>query len=313
VSLVDCLSVRIQCSTSLEERFGVVASFANLPNEVVTLTCKSCNTALTDKHFNHIVPAVEGYWDDMTDYLQCYPGQAAIQFGETRVPPNTAWMNGSVIMVESTAHVSALSGVEPYGVSPDHVTSWRPSSGGTCETLCCNTCCAPVGIATQQGHAIYRHLLQDSPASSSISHFVAKEVHRYASSYGVYALVVANDSDPVCWLLHAVSWNAHMVHPGTGQRHAVVKVLYQESKHLPLRENDVWPWDKVDLCCGPTAVSNNKFAVMQVSHNEWEELGDQLKSRQYYFASEVVQATVMVKWGKFSSGANVGMAALDLW
>lgn len=314
VRLSDTLSIRLQCQA--DAFLDPIFSLASPTQVIEQVECKSCSTKLLSHPINRVVPLPSGYWEEITDYIICYPGDPAVNFGTTVVPKESAWEDASVWVLhpDSLGEAAAtLQTVDPYGTRLTTSESWQPE-GRQVESLCCSYCCAPLGVVTNQGFHLYKHRL----GSGSVPIFVANELKRYAESQAIFTFVVATSSSPRCLLLHVVSWDSHMIADGIRSR--VVKVIYEEAPHLPKleqQEDDLtsWTWGGLDLCCAPGASfeTKQKFVILTLDNDEWNELCKCITSddNKYCFSQEVVNATVLVKLGQASTG-KAGLVAMDL-
>lgn len=331
----DYISIRLQMKTSEfqnDNNYKVSSSIENLE-------CYFCGSNLLIKSIDRIIPLPSGHWEEITDYLLCYPGQPVVDFGKTSVPIRAAWEDVSVWVLhpEDIEAVSVLESVEPYGtfVSQDSQSSfsWLPAPVGNeddqdIQTICCNYCCAPLGIATQQGYHVYKHRLSNDELSLSVSKFVAFQLKRYAESQAVYTFIVVPGhglkSNEECLLLHILSWDTCRYDLTTGYRIPIVKLIYQRLSQLPLLHFDEaadltsWTWGGLDLCCVPgVGASNNrskaKSVTLTLDSSEWESLEAQLSASSRLFPKDIVDATVLVKLGRdVSVSEDVGLTTLDL-
>jgi len=327
----DYLSIRLQMDNS---EFDNDINY-KISGSLEKMECTFCSSNLLTKSINRVVPLPSGHWEEITDYLLCYPGQPIVDFGKTIVPTGAAWEDASVWVLhpEDIDTVAVLKSVDPYGtlVSPKTSSSfsWLPahSNAGDEEiaTLCCNYCCAPLGIATQQGYHLYKHRLSNGCLSLSVARFVAHQLKRYAESQAIFTFVVIPSSDSKlnegCLLLHILSWDNCRIGLTTGSRIPAVKLIYQQLSQLPAFHFDEvadltsWTWGGLDLCCAPGAGTNTskaKSVTLSLDFKEWKELSDQLIESFQLFPKEIVDATVLVKLGKGVSGDNIGLAMLDL-
>lgn len=319
VQLKDCLSIRLQCSPDA----FLDSEYCPTTPRIDKLECNSCQTTLLSEPIARVVPLPNGYWDEISDYLICYPGEPAVNFGSALVPLESAWEDASAFVLHPDSLgtcVTMLQSVDPYGTHSSSASSWQPE-GRQVETLCCSYCCSPVGIATNQGYHLYKHRLLGSSSSGTVPIFIANELKRYAESQAIFTFVVTMSSTKKCLLLHVVSWDSKIINAatGAGTKKRVVKVIYEESSQLPHQEEDdltSWSWGGLDLCCDPssdvaTTTNKQKSVILTLEDDEWTDLIQSIRSSQYYFPQEVVNATILIKLGKLSNEA--GLAAMDLY
>jgi hypothetical protein len=173
-------------------------------------------------------------WDDMTDYLTCYPGTPAIDFG----PASTAALQGAVWQDESLAVFHALDvdgavcvlAISGYGEDcregetenddsdvPETPSDpllvrggsrpWREAVGGA--TLTCSQCATVLGWAPIDLLDTFRFLQHrltilptKTPGSTDegasvqrASSYVAREMIRYAETQAIFTFCVVNTAD----------------------------------------------------------------------------------------------------------------------
>jgi hypothetical protein len=188
-----------------------------------------------------VAPLPSSRWDDMMDYLTCYPGQATVEF-------NTAMIEGQVgrILEDTTAivahasdlHTSVLHGLHAYGqVVPEDAQSpsnaltgldgdasfrgvrpWRDSVVGP--SVACNYCASVVGSCpAPETMRLLKHRLQvkrfDENTGTtimtpllSISAFVGHEMIRYAETKAIFAFRIRQDKPrKTCLVLRIISWD----------------------------------------------------------------------------------------------------------
>ncbi|KAI2497880.1 HECT-like Ubiquitin-conjugating enzyme (E2)-binding [Fragilaria crotonensis] len=189
--LSDCLSIRLKCRTTAEStEDDFMTAVPPVTSRIHQLHCKSCRVALLARPIDRIVPLPSGYWDEISDYLICYPGQPAVHFGSTTntVPIDMIWEDPSVWVVHPDLvadTIQPLSGVDLYATRQSQSlrstrttrrlrksssNSWKPQQQKqqpkdedidvfVIEQLCCSYCCYPLGLATLEGYYLYQHRL----------------------------------------------------------------------------------------------------------------------------------------------------------
>ena len=182
----DCISIRLKC-TEVDD--FLIATPPVTPR-IQQMHCKSCQCPLLSNPIERVVPLPSGYWDEISDYLICYPGQPAVHFGSTTntVPIDLIWEDPSVWVVHPDLvadTVQPLAAVDLYATQPflggggaTNESSWRPQQLLSqrqqqqqqqqqddsddilaIEQLCCSYCCFPLGLATHEGYYLYQHRL----------------------------------------------------------------------------------------------------------------------------------------------------------
>ena len=246
----DCISIRLKCTAAVAAD-DFMTSVPPVTSRIHQLQCKSCRAPLLSHSIERIVPLPSGYWDEISDYLICYPGQPAVHFGSTTntVPVDMIWEDPSVWVVHPDLladTVQPLAAVELYATQQRLPTSstqplrnssgnstgnsWRPQQQKSLqqqrqqqdevdvfvvEQLCCSYCCYPLGLATLEGHYLYRHRLvlglepnqgheqpqqssqpsiqdpdQGATIASRVAIFIAQELKRYAESQAIFTFIV---------------------------------------------------------------------------------------------------------------------------
>jgi hypothetical protein len=173
-------------------------------------------------------------WDDMTDYLMCYPGAAAINFGSasTAALQGAVWQDESLAVfhaqdVDGAVCVLAISGYGEDGREGESENDdsdvpetpsdpllvrggsrpWREAVGGA--TLTCSQCATVLGWAPIDLPDTFRflqHRLTVSPSTAPgstdegasvqrSSSYVAREMIRYAETQAIFTFCVVNTAD----------------------------------------------------------------------------------------------------------------------
>ncbi|GKZ01086.1 hypothetical protein MPSEU_001060200 [Mayamaea pseudoterrestris] len=248
--------ITLRCSYRPNSRppFDDLSAHHRLTAEAAeTLTCRYCDHSLIvgsnndgtydDKQglapiIHSVGPLPSSRWDDMMDYLTCYPGQSAVDF-------NTAMICGQAgrILEDETALVahapqvqaSVLHGMPGYGqaasqASPvDALTSldgdaslrgvrpWRDSVVGP--VVACNYCASILGSCpSPETVRLLKHRLQVTATGevdvkvtqlSTIAIFMAQEMIRYAETKAIFAFRVrqASRHTKTCLVLRLISWD----------------------------------------------------------------------------------------------------------
>ncbi|KAL7535267.1 hypothetical protein ACHAXR_006382, partial [Thalassiosira sp. AJA248-18] len=172
-----------------------------------------------------VLPLPAGYWDDISDYLICYDGQATVDFtsSSTSAIPKIALEDDAILVLHKQdlaegGGVRAV-GVKGYGEhSSDHLNNgsrtgasqaWKDKSavkGERAKTVTCANCFSTLGFVSDHDintYRLYKHLLDcGTPASGgkaavdefskkySCGSFLAREMVRYAESEAVYTFIV---------------------------------------------------------------------------------------------------------------------------
>jgi HECT-like Ubiquitin-conjugating enzyme (E2)-binding/MYND finger len=199
--LTDCISIRLKLCTAAaangnDDLDNFLVSVAPVTPRIQQMHCKSCHGPLLSHPVERVVPLPSGYWDEISDYLICYPGQPTVHFGSTTntVPIDLIWEDPSVWVVHPhlvADTVQPLAAVDLYATQPFHgsstttiqhvrtttSSSWRPQQLQlqqqrhlqpenddddfifAIEQLCCSYCCFALGLATHEGYYLYQHRL----------------------------------------------------------------------------------------------------------------------------------------------------------
>lgn len=172
-----------------------------------------------------VLPLPSGYWDDISDLLICYEGQATVDFNSssTKAIPKTALEDDTILVMHK--HDLADRGVRTVGMkgygehSSAHLSNntsdtisaseaWKEKSAARGEIstpITCANCCSTLGYVSDHNSCtfrLYKHLLDcGSPhinngvgASAFTKYtcgtFLAKEMVRYAESEAIYTFII---------------------------------------------------------------------------------------------------------------------------
>ena len=167
-----------------------------------------------------------GQWDNMADYLQCYPGAPVVDFGSasTAAQQGAVWQDASlaVFHAENVDRAVCVLAVAGYGESGEEeridedtgkdpllmrggTRPWREAVGGA--TLTCSQCAVVLGWAPIELSDTFRFLQhrltvpnQNNSVYSDtqpfgmqrVSSFVAREMIRYADTQAAFTFCVVN-------------------------------------------------------------------------------------------------------------------------
>lgn len=239
----------------------------SLPSDF-SLGCRFCNQTLVRRDtINRILPLPSGRWDEMADYLTCYPGQAAIDFsastdGQTGLLlyDQTALVFHRSDLLDESVDVLAVPGYGEVDSSDDQGVEdqrwdqdasaavrgdrpWRPLVGGA--SLTCSCCCSVVGVVPVEKPEtvrLWKHRLQTTtigePVPSEIAScatFCVHEMIRYAETRAIFTFVIDQVGSNICLYCRLVSWDtrtATIDETTTVERpmklYPTAKVLYEE-------------------------------------------------------------------------------------
>eukprot|EP00571_Detonula_confervacea_P005402 CAMPEP_0172316420 /NCGR_PEP_ID=MMETSP1058-20130122/28121_1 /TAXON_ID=83371 /ORGANISM="Detonula confervacea, Strain CCMP 353" /LENGTH=403 /DNA_ID=CAMNT_0013030721 /DNA_START=156 /DNA_END=1367 /DNA_ORIENTATION=- len=234
------------------------------------LRCRSCQipiigspskkNAATNGDDDHsaiiksVLPLPSGYWDDISDYLICYDGQATVDFtsSTTNAIPKIALEDDAILVLHQQDLMDGgirTLGVKGYGEhSLEHLNdtnggsasqAWKDKAatkGERSKAVTCAKCCSTLGFVSDHDsntYRLYKHLLDCGRPDVSIGAsvfskytcgaFLAREMVRYAESDAVYTFIVgvSDDNDwtrvhnPGAFiLLRMLSWDTPMATVG---------------------------------------------------------------------------------------------------
>jgi HECT-like Ubiquitin-conjugating enzyme (E2)-binding len=193
-------------------------------DEANGLACRSCLQPLfspaeeLEPIIRRVSPLPSGRWNDMDDFLICYPGTAAVDFASTSThgQPGCLWIDENILVcssLDAATSLSVLPDVVGYGQSwaqgphregPISASSseptlsqaqdpalrgaaqiWQDSAPG--ETLCCSRCCSVLGWSCKSMEQTYRLLRHRLVLPNLDVAPVPKEEHQGASCIGFIA------------------------------------------------------------------------------------------------------------------------------
>ncbi|KAL3779946.1 hypothetical protein ACHAW5_009429, partial [Stephanodiscus triporus] len=246
----NSISMRVQYRAAFGEDWpdrlpGVVfAGSSTSPSALNRLRCRSCRNRIVGPRpdddedddegrpsppaiIRSVLPLPSGYWDDISDYLICYDGQATVDFASSAASasPGIAFEDDAVLVLHGRdlkaggacvidrvggygEHASARrrggGDADADGGGDESTRGWRDKAvmrGETNRTVACANCCSTLGyVSDQSTYRLYKHLLdcggpdgdvERSPFSDhSCGSFLAREMVRYAESEAVFAFVV---------------------------------------------------------------------------------------------------------------------------
>ena len=271
----NSISIRIQqdllTMVEMDDSFGIVdnllgielSSFASIttdPNDLNYLHCRTCQNpiveppsssaaASNENTIQSVLPLPTGYWDDISDYLICYDGQAIVDFtsSTTTAIKQSALEDDAVLVLHQDDLIQnqqrrgiRIGRVKGYGEhssgNEDASTSeaWKDKAaikGAKSKTITCANCCSTLGFVSNNDndsntYRLYKHLLDcGKPPNTSIfskytcGSFLAREVVRYAENDAIYTFIVgisdemdwtrAHNPGP-CILIRILSWDTPM-------------------------------------------------------------------------------------------------------
>ena len=195
------------------------------------LRCRSCQIPIIDSDtIQSVLPLPSGYWDEISDYLTCYDGQATVDFtsSSTNAIPRTALEDDAILVLHRQdlakdgvramdvrgygEHSSAYLNGSMNGGSDGSAQAWRDKSAGKGErpnkALTCANCCSTLGFVSDHDadtYRLYKHLLDcgmptgdkggekvesDVFSKYTCGSFLAREMVRYAESEAVFTFIV---------------------------------------------------------------------------------------------------------------------------
>jgi len=271
----NSISIRIQQDLSsmveMDDSFGIVdnllgielSSFASIttdPNDLNYLHCRTCQNPIieppssaaassNDNTIQSVLPLPTGYWDDISDYLICYDGQAILDFtsSTTTAIKHSALEDDAVIVLHQDdliqkqqrrgIRIGRVKGYGEHSSGNEDASSseaWKDKAaikGTKSKTITCAKCCSTLGFVSNNDndsntYRLYKHLLDCvKPPNTSIfskytcGSFLAREMIRYAENDAIYTFIVgvsdemdwtrAHNPGP-CILIRILSWDTPM-------------------------------------------------------------------------------------------------------
>ena len=271
----NSISIRVQqdllSMVEMDDSFGIVdnllgielSSFASVttnPNDLNYLHCRTCQNPIieppssaaassNDNTIQSVLPLPTGYWDDISDYLICYDGQAIVDFTSptTTAIKQSALEDDAVLVLHKDDLIQnqqrrgiRIGRVKGYGEHSSGIEdassseAWKDKAaikGGKSKIITCAKCCSTLGFVSNNDndsntYRLYKHLLDcGKPPNTSIfskytcGSFLAREMIRYAENDAIYTFIVgisdemdwtrAHNPGP-CILIRMLSWDTPM-------------------------------------------------------------------------------------------------------
>lgn len=316
------------------------------PSAISTLSCRYCQSQLiSDCNIQRVQPLPSGRWEDMTDYLQCYPGQPVVDIGATTCVPSldTAFEDDACIVLDARYFSSTVSVVPATGYGEDATDDeaaestdtsaecrgrrpWRALVVGA--TLTCSVCMATLGYAADpESMRLLKHRVQwGGPSHATVMDFVAHEMIRYAETKAIFAFEVRQENDEDSLWLRLISWDGKAATIGDGVTDAqgklqwkrLVQIMFEQTtRQSSTTEPSEWLWT-TDWCCAPDkeekqGPENTPPSVVQLclEQIEWLAVKDALVRGSSFHPATVREATIMAKTGRKPRNTT-GLAAVLL-
>jgi len=270
----NSISIRIQQDLSsmveMDDSFGIVdklgielSSFASIttdPNDLNYLHCRTCQNPIieppssaaassNDNTIQSVLPLPTGYWDDISDYLICYDGQAIVDFtsSTTTAIEHSALEDDAVLVLHKDdliqnqqrkgIRIGRVKGYGEHSSGNEDASSseaWKDKAaikGAKSKIITCAKCCSTLGFVSNNDndsntYRLYKHLLDcGKPPNRAIfskytcGSFLAREMIRYAENDAIYTFIVgisdemdwtrAHNPGP-CILIRMLSWDTPM-------------------------------------------------------------------------------------------------------
>ena len=239
-----------------------LSSFASItsdPNDLNYLHCRNCqnsiiktpssSSASNDNTIQSVLPLPTGYWDDISDYLICYDGQAIVDFtsSTTTAIKQSALEDDAVLVLHQDdliqnqkrrgIRIGRVKGYGEHSSGNEDASSseaWKDKAaikGAKSKTITCAKCCSALGYVSNNDndsntYRLYKHLLDcGKPPNTSIfskytcGSFLAREMVRYAENDAIYTFIVgvsdemdwtrAHNPGP-CILIRMLGWDTPM-------------------------------------------------------------------------------------------------------
>ncbi|KAL9189323.1 hypothetical protein ACHAXT_011813 [Thalassiosira profunda] len=227
------------------------------------LRCRSCQKPILVPQsvenggdvIRSVLPLPSGCWDEITDYLICYDGQANVDFSSssTTAISGVALEDDAVLVLHRSdlsdgvratrskgygEHSSELRNGTATATNDGGSLAWKDKSAAKGEgvrAVTCSKCCSTLGFVSDHDettYRLYKHLLDcDTHGPSTFAKytcgsFLAREMRRYAESEAVYTFIVGV-SDENDWtrvhtpgefiLIRMLSWDTPMATLGRDQ------------------------------------------------------------------------------------------------
>ena len=262
------------------------------------VACRQCGHEICKQPPQRVLPLPSGQWDDLQDYLTCYPGQASIEFGTVHAQPNCLWFSDRTLVL----HVDDANVV---------LLSWTTNGSGQ----------ARLGVAPVDVDAtlhLDRYTLQtteDAPLGS-VAQYVAHSLIDASATQARFAAQLVDDTGRCLWL-RLVSGDTCTMRDTKGWR-KVAKILFYET-----REASTMSVFERDWCCPsptmflPEALKDDEsvsFEQIRVDDVYWDECYRDLSESGEIFDRDTVDAVALAKLGKSLEEApsKIGLAMIPL-
>jgi len=188
----NSISIRIQqdllSMVEMDDSFGIVdnllgieLSFASVttnPNDLNYLHCRTCQNSIieppsssaaasNDNTIQSVLPLPTGYWDDISDYLICYDGQAIVDFtsSTTTAIEHSALEDDAVLVLHKDdliqnqqrkgIRIGRVKGYGEHSSGNEDASSseaWKDKAaikGAKSKIITCAKCCSTLGCNCQ--------------------------------------------------------------------------------------------------------------------------------------------------------------------
>lgn len=302
-----------------------------LPTEELSqIHCQKCNGLLLRAPIRETFALPSNRWDDMLDYLICYPGQSTVEFGGFN---NTAqegtvlqddthliyhvndFREGSILF--SGENNSEARGSEETEIPNNDDTAltrgdrpYRDSVGGV--GVLCSNCSSVLGYAPTDLPDTVRLLRHCVGADRSLTQFIVCEMIRYAETKAVFSFVITQEGTVRALRLRLISWNVPYacesdiykngdnVYDVHWRRES--RFTYCESVdpryNLLQKRSQTWT---MDICCPPEneqAKGSVSYARLHLHTEEWQHLRQELKELRSY-SNEEAEAIICATAGQY--------------
>lgn len=308
--LPGCVNESIDSASVLNGRLSLRLSFEALGEPTVetkrtstekanALSCSGCGSALLCREESENAPRIErllplpsGLWDDMSDYLVCFEGQASTDFTSscTEAQRGLVLEDGTVLVyhfddIAPNLQVLAIPGYGE-GDGDDNTASdssravpltrgnrsWSDAIGGA--TVTCSCCCLVLGVAPidlLDTVRLYKHRVEscDKVKLSSVLSFCVHSMIRYAESKAIFSFLVRDQANArSAFVLQLIGWEGKVAREYKDDAtwelawSRLARVLYEQRNDIPEPEFMESPmrWtQKGDWCCPPNGPVPTRF------------------------------------------------------
>lgn len=290
------------------------------------LVCRSCNHRLLPAGtIEKVLPTPSGRWDEMDDYLICYPGQSSVDFSAT-VESQTG-----VLFYDDTCLTlhqddllkqgTCVLCIPPEENNPPVCTGldrgihrWEPLVQGA--SISCSCCCRVLGVipvdASNKTARLWRHRVQDT----SILQFCVQELIRYAETKAIFGMQLQTNTND-CLNLRLLSWDSRSANnlqdlPGLKR---TTKMIWEEGARV--EETLSWMFGgSIDWCCPPPSSKaaqervTSSVVTLEMEMDEWQQVKADLTSFSSCYEPEIVRATILAKMGKNCDSSATRLASI---